>query len=226
MLSEATTDCCQRFPLSGRVFANRECLAPPREFNGSEIQGAARGIVGGLLAVLFLLALVLAGCVSLTPQQQEQVDDLQRFADRTTLLYALPRLRISIQLPTNQNIGAVYRQGNVLVNVRMLGSPGLTKLIAHELGHYVLGHEPASTISSQSQWQRAQEQRELDANAKAVEILIRAKGMTQSEAVATLVEALRRSQRAIDRGAPITPGHLAPAAELADLLSRFPEARQ
>ena len=107
--------------------------------------------------MLFLLALVLAGCVSLTPQQQEQVDDLQRFADRTTLLYALPRLRISIQLPTNQNIGAVYRQGNVLVNVRMLGSPGLTKLIAHELGHYVLGHEPASTISSQSQWQRAQD---------------------------------------------------------------------
>src|SRR3989454_3860481 len=157
MLSEATTDCCQRFPLSGRVFANRECLAPPREFNGSEIQGAARGIVGGLLAVLFLLALVLAGCVSLTPQQQEQVDDLQRFADRTTLLYALPRLRVSIQLPTNQNIGAVYRQGNVLVNVRMLGSPGLTKPIAHELGHYVLGHEPASTISSQSQWQRAQD---------------------------------------------------------------------
>ena len=107
--------------------------------------------------MLFLLALVLAGCVSLTPQQQEQVDDLQRFADRTTLLYALPRLRISIQLPTNQNIGAVYRQGNVLVNVRMLGSPGLTKPIAHELGHYVLGHEPASTISSQSQWQRAQD---------------------------------------------------------------------
>ena len=86
------------------------------------------------MAGLLLLALVLAGCVSLTPQQQEQVDELQRFADRTTLLYALPRLRISIQLPTNQNIGAVYRQGNVLVNVRMLGSPGLTKLIAHELG--------------------------------------------------------------------------------------------
>jgi len=178
------------------------------------------------VAGLLLLALVLAGCVSLTPQQQEQVDELQRFADRTTLLYALPRLRISIQPPTNQNIGAVYRQGNVLVNVRMLGSPGLTKLIAHELGHYVLGHEPASTIASQSQWQRAQEQRELDANAKAVEILMRAKGMTQSEAVATLVEALRRSQRAVDRGAPITPGHLAPAAELADLLSRFPDARQ
>ena len=161
-----------------------------------------------------------------TPQQQKQVDELQRFADRTTTLYSLPRLRISIQSPTNLNVGAVYRQGNVFVNVRMLDSPSLTKLIAHELGHYVLGHEPTSTISSQSQWQRHQEQRELDANAKAVEILMRAKGMTQSEAVATVVEALRRSQRAVDRGASITPGHLAPAAELADLLSRFPEARQ
>lgn len=55
---------------------------------------------------------------------------------------------------------------------------------------------------------------------------MRANGMTQSEAVATVVEALRRSQRAVERGAPITPGHLAPAAELTDLLPRFPEARQ
>lgn len=60
--------------------------------------------------MLFLLALVLAGCVSLTSQQQEQVDEIQRFADRATTLYALPRLRISIQPPTTLNVGAVYRQ--------------------------------------------------------------------------------------------------------------------
>jgi len=175
------------------------------------------------LAVVFLLALVLAGCVSLTPQQQEQVDDLQRFADRTTLLYALPRLRISIQLHTNQNIGAVYRQGNVLVNVRMLASPGLTKLIAHELGHYVLGHDSIiPQTASQAEWNRAQEQRELDANAKAVEILVRAQGLTETEALQIVADALRRSQDAQARGAPLTPGHLPASAELADVLARFP----
>jgi len=107
----------------------------------------------------------------------------------------------------------------------MLESASLTKVIAHELGHYVLGHEPAASVSSQADWQRAQEQRELDANAKAVEILMRANGMSQSDAVRIVSEALQRAQRAIDRGAPLTPGHLTPAAELADLKARFPEPR-
>jgi hypothetical protein len=169
-----------------------------------------------------LLTLALAGCVSLTPQQQTQVDEIKTFADRTADLYGLPRVRVSIQPATNLNIGAIYRQGNVLVNVRMLDSTALTSLVAHELGHYVLGHDSVTTFSSTAEWQRNQQQRELDANAKAVEILIRVQGLTQRAAVVTVVEHLRQSQRAIDRGAPVTPGHLAPAAEIADLQSRFP----
>jgi Zn-dependent peptidase ImmA (M78 family) len=170
-------------------------------------------------------SLLLAGCVSLSPEQRAKVDEIQSFADRTTKVYGLPGVRISIQSPTNLNIGAMYRQGNIFVNVRMLDSPNLTKVIAHELGHYVLGHEPASSVSSQADWQRAQQQRELDANAKAVEILVRARGMSQREAVQMVAEALQRAQRAVDRGAPLTPGHLTPAEELADLRARFPEAR-
>src|SRR5437773_5876671 len=72
-----------------------------------------------------VLALVLAGCVSLSPQQEQKLDEIQRLADRTTALYDLPRIRISIQPSTNLNIGATYRQGNVFVNVRMLDSPNL-----------------------------------------------------------------------------------------------------
>jgi IrrE N-terminal-like domain len=178
------------------------------------------------LGLAVAASLLLVGCVSLTPQQRAKVDEIQSFADRTTFIYGLPGVRISIQSATNLNIGAMYRQGNVFVNVRMLDSPNLTKLIAHELGHYVLGHEPAASGSSQAAWQRAQEQRELDANAKAVEILMRAKGMSQSEAVRVVSEALQRGQRAIERGAPLTPGHLTPAEELADLKARFPEARE
>jgi Zn-dependent peptidase ImmA (M78 family) len=132
--------------------------------------GAVRKRLPGILA-----ASLLAGCVSLTPEQRAKVDEIQSFADRTSRVYDLPGVRISIQSATNLNIGAMYRQGNIFVNVRMLDSPSLTKVIAHELGHYVLGHEPAASVSSQADWQRAQQQRELDANAKAVEILVRAK---------------------------------------------------
>jgi Zn-dependent peptidase ImmA (M78 family) len=182
---------------------------------------AVRERLPGILAA----SLLLAGCVSLTPEQRAKVDEIQSFADHTTRVYNLPGVRISIQSATNLNIGAMYRQGNIFVNVRMLDSPSLTKLIAHELGHYVLGHEPAASVSSQADWQRAQQQRELDANAKAVEILVRAKGMSQREAVQMVADALQRAQRAVDRGAPLTPGHLTPAEELADLRARFPELR-
>jgi len=174
-------------------------------------------------AITSLVALVLAGCVSLTPQQDQKLDEIQRLADRTTALYGLPRIRISVQPATNLNIGATYRQGNVFVNVRMLDSPNLMKTMAHELAHYVLGHDSIiRQAASQAEYQRAQEQRELDANAKAVEILMRAQGLSEGQAVQIVADALRRSQDAQKRGAPLTPGHLPPSAELADLLARFP----
>ena len=174
---------------------------------------------------LLLLGLIVGGCVSLTTQQQQRLDDIQQFADRTTAVYGLPSVRITVQRATNLNIGGVYRQGNIFLNVRMLDSPGLTKLVAHELGHYVLGHDSIiPQAASQSEWERAQQQRELDANAKAVEILVRAQGLTENAALQTVIDALRRAQDAQTRGAPLTPGHLPASAELADLLVRFPAA--
>src|SRR5262245_50306375 len=118
------------------------------------------------LPVLLSASLLLGACVSLTPQQRAKFDEIQSLADRTTRIYNLPGVRISIQPATNLNIGAMYRQGNIFVNASRCSTrpPGLTKLIAHELGHYVLGHEPAASVSSQAEWQRAQQQRELDAN--------------------------------------------------------------
>jgi hypothetical protein len=75
------------------------------------------------LPVLLAASLLLSACVSLTPQQRAKFDEIQSLADRTTRIYDLPGVRISIQPATNLNIGAMYRQGNIFVNVRMLDSP-------------------------------------------------------------------------------------------------------
>ncbi len=176
------------------------------------------------IVALRLLPLLLAGCVSLTPQQQDRLTEMQRLADRTTAIYQVPSVRISVQSNTNLNIGGVYRQGNIFLNVRMLDSPSLTKVVAHELAHYLLGHDGLiANAASQAEWQRGQEQKELDANAKAVEILVRAGGLTEPEAVKVVADALRRSADAQTRNnLPLTPGHLPASTELADLLARFP----
>ena len=58
--------------------------------------------------------------------------------------------------------------------------------------------------------------------AKAVEILMRVKGMSEKDAVGTVVAHLRSAQRAVERGGPIAPGHRTPTAEIADLLARYP----
>ena len=167
--------------------------------------------------------IVFGGCVTLTPQQQEMVADVQRFADGTATTYNLPRIRVTIEPATNLGIGGRYRQGNFYLNARTLGSGNLTALVAHELAHYVLGHEPLSG-PSMAELLRAQELRELDANAKAVEILMRVRGMSQTEAVRTMVTHLRGAQAAIRCGGALAPGHRPPADEIANLLARFPDS--
>lgn len=178
-----------------------------------------------MLPLLVALGLVAAGCVTLTPPQEERAAEIRRFADATAAAYDLSRIRLTIEPATNLGIGARYRQGNFYVNVRMLDSPNLLAIAAHELAHYVLGHEGLLRVASQAEWQRAQEERELDANAKAVEILMRARGMGQREAVQLMIEYLQAAQRVVDRGGPIASGHRAPSEEIADLLARFPDSR-
>jgi hypothetical protein len=153
-----------------------------------------------------LLVFVVAGCVSLTPTQKDTVAEVQRFADATAAAYGLMRIPVTVQAATNLGIGGVYRQGNFYVNADMLDSGHLTALVAHELGHYVLGHEPISGVSM-AEVLKAQEPKELDANAKGVEILMRVKGMPQPQAVRTMVVFLRSVQSAQALGQPNTAGH-------------------
>lgn len=184
------------------------------------------GPLPGRRALVAALGLLAAGCLTLTPGQQEQAAEVRRFADATADAYGVSRTRVTIEPATNLGIGARYRHGNLHLNVRMLGSPHLEAIVAHELGHYLLGHDAvASGVVTQADWQRVQEERELDANARAVEILVRVRGMTQAQAVQAVVTFLQAAQRTVDGGGAVAAGHRHPVAEIADLLARFPPPR-
>src|SRR4029453_3735719 len=101
--------------------------------------------------------------------------------------------------------------------------PRPKKRTPQEPGHYVLGHDGfVPNAVSQAEWTRGQQQRELDANAKAVEILVRAGGLTEVEAVKVVADALRRSAEGQARhNLPLTPGHLPASAEPPERLPRF-----
>ena len=174
-----------------------------------------------LLCVLSVVVLV-GGCVSLTPAQQDRAAEVQRFADATTQAYGMMPVRVTVQASNRLGIGGVYRQGNLYLSGDALDSGHLTALAAHELGHYLLGHEPISGVSM-AEFVKAQERRELDANAKAVEILMRVRGMPRAQAVRTMVVYLRSAQNAQSHGTPNAPGHRPAAEEIADLIARFPE---
>jgi hypothetical protein len=175
------------------------------------------------ISLVVALAVITSGCVTLTPVQRDAVVDVQRFADATTTSYKMASVRLTIEPGTNLGIGGHYRQGNFYLNETQLNSGSLTALVAHELAHYVLGHDaPLTGAATTSEYLRMQEQRELDANAKAVEILVRAKGLSERQALMTMVVKLRAVQAHQARGNPNAPGHRPPAEELSDLLARFP----
>ena len=111
--------------------------------------------------------------------------------------------------------------GFLLITPRALTSPHRLALVAHELGHYVLGHV-ASPIAHQ--YRLSQPAKEMDANAKAVEILVRLRGMSEGDALRLICDYLLAVHRLPDPSTGFL-GHASACEEVKDLLRRFPQYR-
>ena len=168
-----------------------------------------------------LLALLLAGCATLTAQQATGLAEAKAFVQAAARAYGVWTPGI-VAGPT-ANEGGYYKQGTIFVRNTVLTSPVRDALLAHEFAHYLLGHEP-HIIHDRHAWQREQEERERQANIKSVEILMRAKGISQAQAVQLVRQKLERIARAYERGVAGSwvPGHKPPKQELADLMAVFP----
>jgi hypothetical protein len=174
---------------------------------------------------LALLALLLAGCTTLTPAQQQSAGEVRVLADRTARVYGLPTIHLLVSRNPQDPPGS-FRRGFFSVSDITLTSTFRDAIVAHELAHYVLGHDAPLSGVSPNERERDYQQRELDANAKGVEILVRAAGFSEARALKTMYDYLAGVQWALDRYPRLDlRGHMLPCDEIADLLLRFPRQR-
>jgi hypothetical protein len=174
---------------------------------------------------LGVAALLLAGCASLTPAQEQSVTEIETFADRTARLYNLSPIPVLVSHNPRSPAGS-YRRGFFSVNALTLTSSFRDAIVAHELAHYVLGHDAPLHGPALEDYERERQERELEANAKAVEILRRAGGLDEERALKTLYLYLLGVHWALERYPRLDlAGHKPPCEEIADLLGRFPQQR-
>jgi len=172
-----------------------------------------------------LAAFVLAGCVTLTPAQQESAAHVRALADRTAHVYGLAPISLLVTQNADDPPGS-FRPGYFAVSSITLTSRFRDAIVAHELGHYVLRHDRPLRGVTPDELGREYQQRELDANAKGVEILTRVAGLSEARALRTMYDYLAGIQGALDRYPRMDlRGHKSPCEEMADLLTRFPKQK-
>jgi hypothetical protein len=176
-------------------------------------------------SALVILALVLAGCATLTPAQQQSAAEVRAMADRAVHVYGLPPIHMLVSHDPDDPPGS-FQSGFFSVSTITLASSFRDAIVAHELGHYVLGHDAPLHGTSTADLEREYQQRELDANAKGVEILVRVAGYSEARALKTMYDYLAGVQWALERYPHMDlRGHKPPCEEIADLLGRFPRQR-
>jgi hypothetical protein len=184
---------------------------------------------------LVTVGVVLTACASVWRMPHEaKLREAQEIANRATDLYGVPRVKVYTFW--RLRIGGVYQDRSdwIIFHPEVLDDVDFPSLLAHELGHTTLRHKMLGSDicdpggpPAEGLWKcwpvrtpegmRWLQQAELDANARAIEIMVRVMGMTQDAALRRFAALLVRFA-----DAPPTRGHLGGCREVEDLLARFP----
>jgi hypothetical protein len=175
------------------------------------------------VAWLVAVAALAAACSTLTPGQDRSLDEVRAFADETARRYGREPIHVLVSHNPDSPVGS-YRRGFFAVNRLVLGSEFRDAIVAHELAHFVLGHDAPLAGATSDARRREVEQRELDANAKAVEILAWVRAVPEDQALRMVYSYLLNVHRRLQRspGEDLL-GHRPPCDEIADLLGRYPQ---
>jgi hypothetical protein len=169
---------------------------------------------------------LLTGCAAsttsapLTTNQRAIAAAAQRLADRIAEVYRVSPVNVLLG-PLAPGQGAlIHRNGIMTLSPEILDFPEPIRdaYLAHEMGHWILGHvtDPAVAVSEQ-------QQREIDADIKAVEILMRSKSMPATRAFAAVYAQQMASKQTLDEGKTVPlASHPDPCRKMAALLAAYP----
>lgn len=185
--------------------------------------GDTRGnrLIAAARALILSVGTLAAGCVTLTPQQEAALAEVRAFVEAAVQAYGLSPISVRAE----EQVGvraATYHDGIITISPQIIpASPWRDVILAHEVAHHLLGH--GGPLSLGWDGEGHVQQRELDADAKAVEILQRVRGLSEVEAFRLVYDAHWSLRRAVDVSPFVVPlGHPAPCLKLADLIQRFP----
>jgi hypothetical protein len=184
-------------------------------------------------ASIALLGLVLAatGCATVPPTQVKKFAEAQLIVDKTIAHYGLQRVRLFVgDVPPNASAGFAGRQNWIILRDDVLDGDHWLTILAHELGHVVLGHDMPIVLGGQGQhieasaYRRAEQQREIDANRKAVEVMTRVVGVPEREAMRKMATFLLGANESRGGRAVALPhGHIHPCDQFDRLIAGFPQ---
>jgi hypothetical protein len=137
-----------------------------------------------------------------------------------TTHYKMPSVYIQVT-DHNQGAGATMTTAGLLrIKSDRLGLGAPTEwLIAHELGHYVLGHTWSANDSAANNARK-----EMEANGEAVKVGAIGSGLTEDAAYRRVHDNLWHLERSIQRGTRTVPrGHAPICDEINNLIERYPQ---
>ena len=167
-----------------------------------------------------LVLIFLTGCApALTPAPRDSLAEAQRFLDEVSRAYGVQTMTMMLGT-SGYGDAATMRVGGLLTLMpKYLDQPRVRDdILAHEMAHLILGHLDRPPDSRERR-----EQREIDADVKAVEILQRVGGMTERDAFAQITWYALSLKQAYDQGRHITvSGHPHPCRKVEALIKTYP----
>jgi hypothetical protein len=174
-----------------------------------------------------------AACATTSPVADTERQSVEGFVARACALYGVRPLPVRIGTLPQPGAGAAYTGGWLWVQpalAQRAETPAVRAILAHEVSHYLLHHDMrplgGAALQNMGDWAVQQFPKELDANAKGVEVLERVELWSERTAYLTMFEYLRAVARRQQRGGVPAPGHLSACEEIRDLQRRFPAHRE